>query len=111
VPLPQDASSFCEGVVDGETLGDYLALLIAYGALASEAGAPHSLELSCEPGRANLEILPNQIVADADKYWVCALAATVDSHGESPWNYELRFLLSRDDLSVDTKRMWCPGAP
>lgn len=44
-------------------------------------------------------------------HWACTvMAESSDAAGESPWRYELRFLVRRDDGRLDPSYFACPGA-
>ena len=93
-----------EGCVASETIGEYLATLIAN---ASE-GDIHSLSTICgeyDPGRSLLH--PPR---DANAVWECHFRAhTSDRDNVSPWHYELRVFIDKASRKLDTKTLACPG--
>lgn len=93
-----------DGCVASETLGDYLATLVANGS----QGDRHSLGSTCDiydPARSKLHPPKNP-----DRHWECRLIATsVDHAGASPWRYELQVLIDQNGRKLDLRTLACPG--
>ena len=98
------ASVHHDGCVVSETIGDYLATLIANGS----DGDRHSLGSTCatyDPAKSKLH--PPK---SPETTWECHLTATsVDREGASPWRYELVVLLDKATRKLDTRTLACPG--
>ncbi|MBC7794087.1 MAG: hypothetical protein H7Z43_10295 [Clostridia bacterium] len=94
-----------DGCVESETLGDYLATLIANSA----EGDRHALGSTCalyDAARSKLH--PPRY---PDKTWECRLTAlSVDREGSSPWRYELVVLIDQTVRKLDTRTLACPGS-
>jgi hypothetical protein len=93
-----------EGCVASETIGEYLATLIAN----SSEGDTHSTSTTCSeyaPGHSKLH--PPR---DSNAVWECHLRAyTADRNNASPWHYELHVFIEKASRKLDTKTLACPG--
>jgi hypothetical protein len=94
-----------EGCIPTETIGEYLATLIAN----SSEGDTHSTRASCseyDPGHSKLH--PPR---DANAVWECHFRAyTADRDNVSPWHYELHFFIEKASRKLHTKTVACPGS-
>jgi hypothetical protein len=95
-----------EGCVASETLGDYLATLVANGS----DGEIHTLSGSCEIYDPKKSVLhPPRMF---EMFWECHVKATTgDRKGVSPWHYELAVLIEQATRKMDPKTLACPGSP
>lgn len=93
-----------DGCVPSETLGDYLATLVANGS----DGEVHSLTGSCaiyDPKKAALH--PPRMF---EQFWECRVRATTGTQADkSPWRYELVVLVEQATRKMDPKEIACPG--
>jgi hypothetical protein len=102
------AEEQARGCPDDQTLGEYLALLDA-----------NTEPDPTEPDRVN-ERTGGCDVATNDAMWPepdgatwrCTVRAhSRDAAGESPWTYELRVRVRREDGTIDPSWIACPGLP
>lgn len=92
-----------EGCVPSETLGDYLATLIANGS----QGEVHSLTGTCETYDPKKSMLhPPRMF---EMFWECRVRATTGSATGKAWRYELAVLVDQGTRKMDPKTLACPG--
>ena len=105
-----DAGARDRGCPADQTLGAYVAMLVAYGTGTDPDASPddtHRLVGGC----GGFPAAPIPIDPPADPgYWFCTIdSSTVDAAGESPWHYELRLRVRRADGAPDLTTLACPG--
>ena len=95
------------GCPSGQTIAEYLTMLDENTQPdASDPGGTRELTGGCD--------IPfgDALSPEADPaLWTCTVKAhVVDAAGESPWTYELRIRVRREDRTLDTRWIACPGA-
>lgn len=97
------------------TLGEYLALLEANTRPDPvDPSAIVSLEGGCAEGvpTSRHGAFDGLWPAPDEAFWLCHVDAFAsDAAGESPWHYELRVRVRRDERRVDPTWLACPGLP
>ena len=95
-----------EGCVTSETLGDYLATLIANGS----SGEVHTLAGTCATYDPKKSVLhPPRMF---EMFWECRVRATTGGDGgKGQWRYELAVLVDQATRKMDPKTLACPSGP
>lgn len=98
-----------------QTLGEYLALLEANTRTdPHDPSAIVALDGGCAPTPPTTRhgALDPLWPPEDDASWLCHVDAFAsDAAGESPWHYELRVRVRRDDRGLDPSWLSCPGLP
>lgn len=105
-----DLSAQTRGCPDS-TLGEYLETLSSQ--TAPDPQSPNEVRRltgSCTDFPPTTSLTLVDPPADP-AYWFCRIDAFVsDTSGESPWHYELRLRVNRDDQGIDLDHLGCPGS-
>ncbi len=105
------AEALERGCPSDKTVGEYVDTLVRIGREGEDPVDVHSLTGGCGEWPGEDAVAPVDPPRD-DAYFYCKLdSKTSDPAGESPWHYELRVRVSRQDLTVDVATAGCPGTP